>query len=602
MIAKRSPRRSDSKSSFSTLAKYITDQKHGGEKVGFTKVTNCQTEKFSLAVAEIEATQALNTRAKNDKTYHLIVSFREGDSPTPEQLTDIEHEICSAIGLSEHQRMSALHTDTDNPHLHIAINKIHPETLRMVEPYYDQYRLGEACERLEKKHDLQVDNHAHDKKRAQRKSTPELDEMREGGQKPLVDWLTERKPSIEKIESWKNLHKAFSELGCQVKLRGNGLSILDIKSGIAVKASAVDRQLSKAQLEKRLGKFEPGMDVPGKAQGQYKSTDGHIEKSAARAELWEKFTHERNSSQAERKKAYKAIGDRKAKELRRIKLEYEEKRAAIKRGDLARLRNSKIAAYSTLKAARVAATEKVNEAASQQRASIREQYALPDWREWLQSQAEQGNIEALKALRTAKPRKLPDAVNQLAGEKDQAGLFDRYKHEVHRNGAVTYRLKSGVIVDHGRHISLGNQTSPELIEASLRMAMHKFGKNVQIKGSDEFMAMVEPIAKKVGLNRERIARKSTPLDQILQDKNSQSRGKSNIMDLQKWQGKAGTYMFLGLEKHGDKQYLIMQGAKQKFVKEVSAADAELLKGMQAGSSLQIDGAGKLQDKSRSKGR
>ena len=109
-------------------------------------------------IKEIESTQAQNTRAKGDKTYHLIISFREGEQPDPEQLKDIEESLCKAIGLGKHQRMSAVHTDTDNLHVHVAINKIHPETFKMIEPYYDQYKMGEVCQALEVKHGLQVDN------------------------------------------------------------------------------------------------------------------------------------------------------------------------------------------------------------------------------------------------------------------------------------------------------------------------------------------------------------------------------------------------------------------------------------------------------------
>ncbi|MEW5250876.1 TraI/MobA(P) family conjugative relaxase [Microbulbifer discodermiae] len=594
MIAKRSPRRSDSKSSFKTLANYITDQKNGGAKVAYSQVSNCKSDRPTLAVAEIEATQALNTRAKNDKTYHLIVSMREGDSPTPEQLQDIEQDICSAIGLADHQRMSAYHTDTNNPHLHIAINKIHPETLRMVEPYYDQYRLGEACERLEIKHDLQVDNHAHDKK-ATRKATPELDEMREGGQKPLADWLAERKPDLGKVENWQQLHQAFAALGVELKRRGNGLSILDVKSGIAVKASAVDRQLSKAQLEKRFGVYQASPAVPEDKQGQYHTTAGHIGRSASRVALWDQYTQERNHAQAARQAAYKRIREAKAKELRRIKLEYEEKRAGVKRGDLARLRKSKQAAYSRLKAARVAATERVTQQAGQQRAEVRVQHAQPDWREWLQVRAGQGDEKALEALRTAKPRKAPEQANQIAGDCDDGTLFGRYQHQVHRNGAVTYRFKSGVLVDHGRQLSIGSKPSPELIEAGLKMALHKFGKNVQIKGNREFLAAAQPIAAKLGVGQSKRPRNPSALEQFIQAKNRQAGGKSDMLYYRRWQ-KGGTYLFLGVEESDQRRFVILQGANQKFVKELTDAEAQQLQAASQGSSLSLSDKGAIQIK------
>ena len=64
----------------------------------------------------------------------------------------------SAIGLGDHQRVSAAHQDTDNQHLHIAINKIHSISHLAIEPYYDYMKLDKACAELEFKPELQTDN------------------------------------------------------------------------------------------------------------------------------------------------------------------------------------------------------------------------------------------------------------------------------------------------------------------------------------------------------------------------------------------------------------------------------------------------------------
>lgn len=140
-------------------ADYILDTAHDGAKVGGVRVTNCAADEPATATLEILATQALNTRSRGDKTYHLVVSFPPGERPSLEILHAIEDRLCEAIGLSDHQRLSAVHTDTAHLHIHIAINKVHPTTLRMVEPYYDKARLMTACEVLEVEYDLQRTNH-----------------------------------------------------------------------------------------------------------------------------------------------------------------------------------------------------------------------------------------------------------------------------------------------------------------------------------------------------------------------------------------------------------------------------------------------------------
>jgi hypothetical protein len=144
--------------SWERTADYILDSANGtteGEKVASYRVTNCGTDDPADAAILIQATQAANTRSKAEKTYHFVYSFPPGEQPDLETLHAIEDELCAAIGLDEHQRVSAVHIDTDNLHVHVAINKVHPTGLQNIEPYYDQFRLMEACERLEVEHGLQ---------------------------------------------------------------------------------------------------------------------------------------------------------------------------------------------------------------------------------------------------------------------------------------------------------------------------------------------------------------------------------------------------------------------------------------------------------------
>jgi Relaxase/Mobilisation nuclease domain len=94
-------------------ADYILDRKGAGERVDAIRVTNCANEEPGLALAEIASIQDRNTTSKTDKTYHLIVSFPPGETPTPAQLHDIEDTLCAAIGLADHQRISAVHNDKE---------------------------------------------------------------------------------------------------------------------------------------------------------------------------------------------------------------------------------------------------------------------------------------------------------------------------------------------------------------------------------------------------------------------------------------------------------------------------------------------------------
>ena len=121
-----------------------------GEKVASYRVTNCGTDDPGDATTLIQITQAKNTRSQSDKTYHLVFSFREGEHPPLEVLHQIEDALCEVLGYSDHQRISAVHIDTDNLHVHVAINKVHPSGLQNIEPFYDKQRQERQRQKKEK--------------------------------------------------------------------------------------------------------------------------------------------------------------------------------------------------------------------------------------------------------------------------------------------------------------------------------------------------------------------------------------------------------------------------------------------------------------------
>lgn len=149
--------------SWDKTAGYILDENvapnERGEKVGGVRVTNCGTDDPAAATVIIQSTQAVNVKSKKDKTYHLVFSFPPGENPSVEVLNKIEDELCATIGYADHQRISAIHIDTDHLHVHVAINKVHPTGFQNIEPYFDKKRLMEACEKLEIKYGLERTNH-----------------------------------------------------------------------------------------------------------------------------------------------------------------------------------------------------------------------------------------------------------------------------------------------------------------------------------------------------------------------------------------------------------------------------------------------------------
>lgn len=253
MIAKHVPMRSLGKSDFAGLASYVTDAQSKDHRLGQVQITNCNAVSVRDAISEVLATQHTNTRATGDKTYHLIVSFRAGEQPCADTLRAVEERICQGLGFGEHQRISAVHNDTDNLHIHIAINKIHPTRRTMHEPYYPHLALADLCTALEREYGLEPDNHqSHQRGAASRAADME----HHAGVESLVGWIKrECLEEIKAAQSWSVLHQVMRDNGLEMTPRGSGL-VIRADDGTMIKPSTLARDLSKPALEKRLGAFE----------------------------------------------------------------------------------------------------------------------------------------------------------------------------------------------------------------------------------------------------------------------------------------------------------------------------------------------------------
>ena len=112
---------------YARLAEYIADAGHEGEKSLMHWCAGCLgDDDYRDGIAEAMDVQAMNTRTKQSKTYHLVISFRPEDEAklTPEVFKAIEERFAAALGYTEHQRHCGVHKNTANLHMHIAYNMI----------------------------------------------------------------------------------------------------------------------------------------------------------------------------------------------------------------------------------------------------------------------------------------------------------------------------------------------------------------------------------------------------------------------------------------------------------------------------------------------
>ncbi|MBK3503430.1 TraI/MobA(P) family conjugative relaxase, partial [Campylobacter fetus] len=238
------------------LADYVLDTKNDMDKVEAYHFTNCSFDNNKDNIKEIITTQQLNTTTKQDKTMHLVVSFKEDERPNIKTLYAIEDEIAEALGMKDHQRLSSVHSNTNNLHIHIAINKINPNTLKVINPYNDVKILQELAIKLEKKYNLQIDNHISSNNVKEKKYNKHTMTCN------FENWVKEKITNTIDImlrdekTTFDDLKVFLAKHDLEFRERRKGFVISSKTEKLFCKASSIHRNLSKQSLEKRYGQLD----------------------------------------------------------------------------------------------------------------------------------------------------------------------------------------------------------------------------------------------------------------------------------------------------------------------------------------------------------
>ena len=266
MIATKIGKKSGVPDNYTRLGEYIAAAEEKGEKLHQFWIRNCDAgtsiEVLDLALLEIEAVRRQKPDIA-DKTYHLVVSFRLGDPDklTEDDLMAIEAEYAKALGYADHQRVAGTHINTDNFHMHIAFNKVHPETLKVITPHRDFKILAKVSREMEKKYGLAIDPGMTDgKEREPNKLSPaardyEAHTWQESFQRHVLKHREEILEGLGTAKNWQEAHEILGGYDISLKLRGNGMVFMG-PDGQAMKASQLDRSYSKKHLEDRFGMFK----------------------------------------------------------------------------------------------------------------------------------------------------------------------------------------------------------------------------------------------------------------------------------------------------------------------------------------------------------
>ncbi len=247
------------------------------------------------------------SRFRGNAVYHVAINWREGEHPTRAQAERACLHVMQALGYSEHQAAWAVHRDTDNDHIHLVINKVHPvmATVRST-PRGDYFILDKCMRELElefghgrangpyvtldtdqgpqivrmsraerRERGLLKDAAPHISDRAARA------EHNAGGAESFQSWVAGApaaalRAAVDKPDAtWRDAHEALAEYGLTIQRKGSGLIVTTVipsaggERVLAAKASQLGRWASKSALEQRLGEFTPPADpLPPPVSGQ----------------------------------------------------------------------------------------------------------------------------------------------------------------------------------------------------------------------------------------------------------------------------------------------------------------------------------------------
>ena len=228
-----------------------------------------KVEMLGLARASVHSKDPIN---------HYVLSWPQGEQPTPAQVEEAVDLFLDEMELTGHQTFYGLHVDTDNVHLHLMVNRVHPATRKVVQSNkgFDLEALHRAVARIEHaqgwrreergRYRVQADGAVRRDYHSESARPPTGKRAAGGGHRFHASGAKsaeriareEGAPLIRSAASWAELHERLAARGLRYQRKGSG-ALLWV-GDVAVKASRAGRDCSLRAVERRLGDCQPARE------------------------------------------------------------------------------------------------------------------------------------------------------------------------------------------------------------------------------------------------------------------------------------------------------------------------------------------------------
>lgn len=241
------------------LQDYLLDGKaEGRERVAWAEVRNLPPEHLQHAGLLMQATAAQNHRVEQP-VYHLILSADPGETLSREDWRHVVDRVLRNLGLTEHQALVVAHRDTAHRHVHLMVNTVHPERLKVWNNWNDYARIEKTLRHLEREMGLREVPGRHyqlpGQERPERTVGATSGERRERDRTGEATWAEQVRFRVYNVlrdsKSWAELERGLARHDLRLERRGGGLVVTDGRRRI--KSSRIYRRGSYRGLEKRFG-------------------------------------------------------------------------------------------------------------------------------------------------------------------------------------------------------------------------------------------------------------------------------------------------------------------------------------------------------------
>lgn len=511
MIVKKvkNPKKSASKAArVGKLADYILspESENSNEKCIYSGARGLICDDYPSQKAEMLALSQEAVRSK-DTINHYVLSWREGEKPSSEQVEKAVSIFMDELGLKEHQVIYGLHADTDNIHLHLAINRVHPETLKVIKPNkgFDIEAAHKAIARIEQVQGWQreqngryqvLDNGELGREQSDTNKSRQPDQTKRDMEQRTGEKSAERiaiedgAPIIKKALTWSQLHRELAEKGMRYEKTGSGATLF--VGDVGVKASSADRGASLIQLQKRLGKYEPSTQW----QEVAKRAAEPIKQGVAG---WDTYIIGRKAHYAAKDAATLTQKQQQDADRKQLYEQQKKHRGEVLQGSWKGRGELRNAMQSIVAAEQAAEKVILKERHQKEREQLRQQYRpYPDLEQW-QRQQNRPELAEQWRYRAGPPQRIEGDRSEPPTPRDiRAYMPEIVGQQVHYTRKENIALGgSASFVDKGRSIDIYDWRSRDSTLAALQLSAQKWG-SFQVTGNNEYKAMCTKLAAEHG--------------------------------------------------------------------------------------------------------